>query len=167
MFPSHPQNVTLSCKEQPSTWQGSKLYVSQKGDSDLESFIILIINPLSLRLHLPHRKESAPAAMGTSGFTQDFIIQQIRSLLKVLRKSLHKPQTTWPVLQSFSPTPGLEHIQTCKVTKPLFHCTAPQAGNKQALSSVVVLQESNVNSSTCPFSITLLFILPNSSPHMS
>ena len=165
MFPSHPQNVTLSCKEQPSTWQGSKLYVSQKGDSDLESLITLIINPLSLRLYLLHRRESA--AMGTSGFTQDFIIQQIRSLLKVLRKSLHKPQTTWPVLQSFSPTPGLEHIQTCKVTKPLLHRTAPQAGNKQALSSVVVLQESNVNSSTCPFSITLLFILPNSSPHMS
>lgn len=28
MSPSHPQNVNLSCKEQPSTWQGSELCVS-------------------------------------------------------------------------------------------------------------------------------------------
>ena len=105
---------------------------------------------------------------GDKWFHSGFHHSANTSLLKVLRKSLHKPQTAWPVLQSFSPTPGLEHIQTCKVTKPLLHRTAPQAGNKQALSSVVVLQESNVNSSSCPlsFSITLLFILPNSSPHM-
>ena len=118
---------------------GGQVVCFPKGGSDSESFIILTINPPSLRLHLLHRKESAPAAMGTSGFTQDFSIRQIRSLLKVLHKSLHKPQTAWPVLQSFSPTPGLEHIQTCKVTKPLLHHTAPQAGNKQELSSVVVL----------------------------
>ena len=66
---------------------GGQVVCFLKGGSDSESFIILTINPPSLRLHLLHRKESAPAAMGTSGFTQDFSIRQIRSLLKALHKS--------------------------------------------------------------------------------